>query len=172
MRRLNDGNASITYSRIISIWMRLEIGRHVSDRVRKVAGVDVFERPSFAPNKMLVTCQCCPPTSPLLGRNRNQRRARRCPKPMPRIPAFARSAPSVRFIFSAITASGVPDLECAVSTRTSLFVQGVPPPVFFCAITLHLWVETVSPPDGGAAENHCKPVGLYNASVVRQYSAR
>jgi hypothetical protein len=45
---------------------------------------------------------------------------------------------------------GVPDLECAVSTRTSLFVQGVPRPVFFCAITLHLWVETVSPPDVGA----------------------
>jgi hypothetical protein len=28
--------------------------------VRKVADVDVFERPSFAPSEMLVTRQCCP----------------------------------------------------------------------------------------------------------------
>jgi hypothetical protein len=37
--------------------MRLEIGRHASDRVRKVASVDVFECPLFAPSEMLVTHQ-------------------------------------------------------------------------------------------------------------------
>src|SRR3984957_10628435 len=34
--------------------MRFEIGRHAGDRVRKVAGADVLERPSFAPSEMLV----------------------------------------------------------------------------------------------------------------------
>ena len=61
------------------------------------------------------------------GRNRrgSQRRGRRCPKPMPRIPAFCRSAPSVRFILFAITVSGVRAFECAWSCRTSCIVQGM-----------------------------------------------
>jgi hypothetical protein len=36
--------------RVVSIRMRLEIGRHAGDRVRKVASLDVFERSSFAPS--------------------------------------------------------------------------------------------------------------------------
>jgi hypothetical protein len=40
--------------------MRLEIGRHAGDRVRKVARVNVFERSSFAPSEMLVPYQCVP----------------------------------------------------------------------------------------------------------------
>jgi hypothetical protein len=51
---------------------------------------------------------------------------RRCPRPMPRIPAFRRSALSVRFIFFAITVSGVRAFECALSSRTSSFVHEVP----------------------------------------------
>jgi hypothetical protein len=57
---------SVTYiipiieHRVVSIRMCLEIGRHAGDRVRKVAGVDVFERPFFAPSEMLVTRQCVP----------------------------------------------------------------------------------------------------------------
>ena len=54
-----------------------------------------------------------------------QRRGRRCPKPMPRIPAFCRSAASVRFILFAITVSGVRAFECAWSCRTSCIVQGM-----------------------------------------------
>ena len=40
---------------VVSIRMLFEIGTHAGDCVRKVAGVDVFERPSFAPSEMLVT---------------------------------------------------------------------------------------------------------------------
>ena len=61
------------------------------------------------------------------GRDRrgSQRRGRRCPKPMPRIPALCRSAASVRFILFAITVSGVRAFECAWSSRTSRVVQGM-----------------------------------------------
>src|ERR1700722_12728366 len=47
------------------------------------------------------------------------------PRPMPRIPAFRRSALSVRFIFLAISGRGVRAFECALSSRTSSLVQGV-----------------------------------------------
>jgi hypothetical protein len=40
--------------------MHLEIGRHAGDRLPKVAGADVFERPSFAPREMLIPRQCGP----------------------------------------------------------------------------------------------------------------
>ena len=50
---------------------------------------------------------------------------RRCPRPMPRIPAFRRSARSVRFIFLAISGSDVRAFECALSSRTSSLVHGV-----------------------------------------------
>ena len=61
------------------------------------------------------------------GRDRrgSQRRGRRCPKPMPRIPALCRSAASVRFILFAITGSGVRAFECAWSSRTSRVVQAM-----------------------------------------------
>ena len=52
-------------------------------------------------------------------------RARRCPRPMPRIPAFRRSALSVRFIFLAISGRGVRAFECLLSSRTSSLVHGV-----------------------------------------------
>jgi hypothetical protein len=42
---------------------------------------------------------------------------------MPRIPAFRRSAHSVRLIFFAISGSGVRVFECALSSRTSSFVH-------------------------------------------------
>ena len=58
---------------------------------------------------------------------------RRWPRPMPRIPAFRRSARSVRFIFFAISDSGVRAFECPLSSRTSSFVHGLPLAVFFCA---------------------------------------
>jgi hypothetical protein len=44
---------------------------------------------------------------------------------MPRIPAFRRSALSVRFIFLAISGRGVRAFECALSSRTSSLVHGV-----------------------------------------------
>ncbi len=44
---------------------------------------------------------------------------------MPRIPAFRRSALSVRFIVLAISGSGVRAFECALSSRTSSLVHGV-----------------------------------------------
>src|SRR3984957_3971865 len=47
------------------------------------------------------------------------------PRPMPRIPAFRRSAPSVRFIFLAISGRGVRAFECALSSRTSSLAHGV-----------------------------------------------
>ena len=47
------------------------------------------------------------------------------PRPMPRIPAFRRSALSVRFIFLAISGRGVRAFECALSSRTSSLVHGV-----------------------------------------------
>src|SRR6516225_3798867 len=40
--------------RIVSIRMLLKLGTHASDRVRKVACLDVFKRSSFAPNEMFV----------------------------------------------------------------------------------------------------------------------
>ena len=60
-----------------------------------------------------------------LDRRSSQRRGRRCPKPMPRFPAFCRSAASVRFILFAITPSGVRAFECAWSSRTSRVVQAM-----------------------------------------------
>src|SRR5208337_2348770 len=47
------------------------------------------------------------------------------PRPMPRIPAFRRSALSVRFILLAISERGVRAFECALSSRTSSLVHGV-----------------------------------------------
>src|SRR6202046_4905967 len=47
------------------------------------------------------------------------------PRPMPRMPAFRRSALSVRFIFLAISGRGVRAFECALSSRTSSLVHGV-----------------------------------------------
>src|SRR6202046_894998 len=58
---------------------------------------------------------------------------RRWPRPIPIIPAFRRSARSVRFIFFAISDSGVRAFECPLSSRTSSFVHGLPCAVFFCA---------------------------------------
>ena len=46
-------------------------------------------------------------------------------EPIPRIPAFCRSAASVRFILFAITVSGVRAFECAWSSRTSRVVQAM-----------------------------------------------
>jgi hypothetical protein len=62
---------------------------------------------------------------PPLSQVESHGRARRCPNPMPRIPAFRRSAPSVRFIFFLISASGVRAFEYALSWRRSSSVQGV-----------------------------------------------
>jgi hypothetical protein len=59
----------------------------------------------------------------LLQQRRGQRR---CPRPMPRIPALRRSARSVRLIFFAISGSGVRAFECVLSSRTSSFVHGAP----------------------------------------------
>ena len=44
---------------------------------------------------------------------------------MPRIPAFRRSALSVRFIFLAISGRGVRAFDCALSSLTSSLVHGV-----------------------------------------------
>jgi hypothetical protein len=49
--------------------------------------------------------------------------------------AFCRTAPSVRFKAFATSAAGVFDFECALSARTSSFVQGARPRVFFLAIS-------------------------------------
>jgi hypothetical protein len=48
--------------------------------------------------------------------------------------AFCRTAPSVRFKAFATSAAGVFDFECALSARTSSFVQEARPEVFFLAI--------------------------------------
>jgi len=44
--------------RVVSIRMRLEIGGHAGDRVRQVAGVEVFKRSFSTPVEMLVARQC------------------------------------------------------------------------------------------------------------------
>jgi hypothetical protein len=54
---------------------------------------------------------------------------------MPRKLAFCRSAPAVRFIFFAISISGVPAFEYALSWRSSSVVHGVTGAVFFFAKT-------------------------------------
>ena len=54
---------------------------------------------------------------------RESKAQRLWPRPMPRIPAFHRSALSVRFIFLAISGRGVRAFECALSSRTSSLVQ-------------------------------------------------
>ena len=46
--------------RVVSIRMRLEIGRHAHDRLPKVVCAEVFERRSFAPSEMLIPRQCGP----------------------------------------------------------------------------------------------------------------
>ena len=56
---------------------------------------------------------------------RESKAQRLWPRPMPRIPAFRRSALSVRFIFLAISGRGVRAFECALSSRTSSLVHGV-----------------------------------------------
>ena len=48
------------------------------------------------------------------------------PRPIPRIPALRRSALSVRLIFLAISGRGVRPFECALSSRTSSLVDGLP----------------------------------------------
>ncbi len=50
---------------------------------------------------------------------------RRSPKPIPKIPARRRSAPTVRFISLEIFATGVRALEWALRLRTSSFVHGL-----------------------------------------------
>jgi hypothetical protein len=49
-----------------------------------------------------------------IHREMPQRRGRRCPKPIPRKLALSRSAASVRFIFFAISITGVRAFECAL----------------------------------------------------------
>jgi hypothetical protein len=56
---------------------------------------------------------------------RESKAQRLWPRPMPSIPAFRRSALSVRFIFLAISGRGVRTFECALSSCTSSLVQGV-----------------------------------------------
>ena len=56
---------------------------------------------------------------------RESKAQRLWPRPMPRIPAFRRSALSVRFIILAISGRGVRAFECALSSRTSSLVHGV-----------------------------------------------
>jgi hypothetical protein len=62
------------------------------------------------------------------------------PRPIPRIPALRLSAPSVRFIALAIFATGVRAFECALSSLTSSFDQGLR-----CAVVF--FVGTNSLPD-------------------------
>ena len=49
---------------------------------------------------------------------------RRWPRPMPRIPALRRSAPTVRFIDFETFTTRVLAFECVFSSRTSSFVHG------------------------------------------------
>ena len=56
---------------------------------------------------------------------RESKAQRLWPRPKPRMPAFRRSALSVRFIFLAISGRGVRAFECALSSRTSSLVHGV-----------------------------------------------
>ena len=51
--------------RVVSVGMGLEIGGHAGDRVREVAGVEVFERSFSTPVEILVTCQCVSPEASL-----------------------------------------------------------------------------------------------------------
>ena len=60
-------------------------------------------------------------------------------KTEPRIPAFRLRARSVRFIALAIFATGVRAFECALSSLTSSFDQGLPGAVvFFVGATISL----------------------------------
>ena len=52
------------------------------------------------------------------------RRQRRCPRPMPIVFAFCRTAASVRFIAFATCATGVLAFEWALSSRKSSLVHG------------------------------------------------
>ena len=56
---------------------------------------------------------------------RESKAQRLWPRPIPKLPAFRRSALSVRFIFLAISGRGVGAFECALSSRTSSLVHGV-----------------------------------------------
>ena len=51
--------------RVVSVGMGLEIGGHAGDRVREVAGVEVFERSFSTPVEILVTRQCVSPEASL-----------------------------------------------------------------------------------------------------------
>ena len=53
------------------------------------------------------------------------RRQRRCPRPMPIVFAFCRTAASVRFIAFATCATGVLAFEWALSSRKSSLVHGL-----------------------------------------------
>ena len=59
---------------------------------------------------------------------------RRWPRPMPIVLAFCRTAASVRFMALATCGAGVRAFECALSARTSSFVQGTRARTFFLAI--------------------------------------
>ena len=50
---------------VVSVGMGLEIGGHAGDRVREVAGVEVFERSFSTPVEILVTRQCVSPEASL-----------------------------------------------------------------------------------------------------------
>ena len=60
------------------------------------------------------------------------------PRPIPRIPALRLRAPSVRFIALAIFATGVRAFECALSSLTSSFDQGLRCAVVFFVGTNNL----------------------------------
>ena len=64
-------------------------------------------------------CRCDPAAI------RESKAQRLWPRPMPRIPAFRRSALSVRFIFLAMSGRGVRAFECVLSSRTSSLVHGL-----------------------------------------------
>jgi hypothetical protein len=51
--------------RVVSVGMGLEIGGHAGDRVREVAGVEVFERSFSTPVEILVTRKCVSPEASL-----------------------------------------------------------------------------------------------------------
>jgi hypothetical protein len=62
VRRVHHADRCQSVERwVVSIRMRTEIGRHVGDRVRKVAGVEVFKRSFSTPVEMLVPRQWLSP---------------------------------------------------------------------------------------------------------------
>src|SRR5580692_67189 len=93
---------------------------------------------------------------------------------MPRIPALRRRAPSVRFIFFAISVSGARAFEYALSLRMSSVVHGVLRPVSFCA-TNRMLVRVEKVPAPGCGQARGKPAragGHHNAPVMRDITPR